>query len=453
MSNSISKDLGDVIQSGMCIACGACTLADESVKLELNERRQIFEPTSKGSMMAASVCPSVEVDYDELCHFVFGQTAQGPLGIANSFHLAQSTNYERNFRASSGGIIKETIGHLLQSGLVDGVISIDHTEGLEYSARLLTDPEMIDELPGSIYHNIDLSSVLEMLTHTNMRLGIVAIPCQLEGIYKYIQKIRPDLRSRIVFTIGLLCAWQYTRHSIAAMASYFRFDTDKINSVAYRGGGPIGKLRFELDDNRMIEIYRRASLRYQVGFDRYFNTPRCNVCVNHTNFLADMVVGDSWIESTRFSKTGISIMLCRTANATKIAREMEACGRIKLKHVTDLEVVESEGEHLVYGQFAYPYADYLREIGTNAPVLKGPNKGHGTPATWPDISDFHSKLVKMNKLMQSGKYRTILLRKLTHEGHRLTWRYMRWLIQRILNVLKLSRKNRSIQHDDLSGFL
>ena len=63
--------LKGVIQSGMCIACGACRAADSSIRLELSEKRQIFEPTSAGDADAATVCPSVKVDYDKLLELIF----------------------------------------------------------------------------------------------------------------------------------------------------------------------------------------------------------------------------------------------------------------------------------------------------------------------------------------------------------------------------------------------
>ena len=53
-------------------------------------------------------------------------------------------------------------------------------------------------------------------------------------------------------------------------------------------------------------VSRRVDFGYQVAFDRLFNTPRCHLCVNHSNFLADIVVGDAWLPSTVFTKTGVS---------------------------------------------------------------------------------------------------------------------------------------------------
>ncbi|MEW6249753.1 MAG: coenzyme F420 hydrogenase/dehydrogenase beta subunit N-terminal domain-containing protein [Planctomycetota bacterium] len=105
--------------------------------------------------------------------------------------LAQSTNRERNLRASSGGIIKEVVAALLGKPEVTGAIALGHAGGLAFEPRLITRPEQVDEL--------------------------VAIPCQFEGIYTHIFRHEPALAKRIHTTVGLICGWQYTHHALRAI--------------------------------------------------------------------------------------------------------------------------------------------------------------------------------------------------------------------------------------------
>jgi coenzyme F420-reducing hydrogenase beta subunit len=344
------------------------------------------------------------------------------------------------------------VAHLLASGTVDAVLSITHADGLEYKARLVERPEQVDELPGSIYHSIDLSDVLKTLIANDKRLGLIALPCQLEGIYAYVSKVAPELRERLRFTVGLLCAWQYSRHSLAAVGSFYGFALEDIADVAYRGGGPIGKLRVKLRNGKEYAINRRANLFYQVAFDRYFNTPRCNVCINHTNYLADLVVGDSWIQKTRFSKTGVSLVICRTEQATAVVQQMEQQDRVVLVQATEDEVIESEGGRLVFGEFSYPYADYLREIGQWVPNLRGPNVGSGRPLSRAAIATFHAASENRQKLMYKGEYWTLFFGKLAREGHRIAGRYGKWFVNRVLMLKKLTGRDRHLRASDFSEF-
>ena len=63
-------------------------------------------------------------------------------------------------------------------------------EGLDFQPRLITDPTDIDQMPGSIYHNLAQPRALELLAENDGRYVLVAIPCQLEGIYSYIHTQR-----------------------------------------------------------------------------------------------------------------------------------------------------------------------------------------------------------------------------------------------------------------------
>ena len=74
--------------------------------------------------------------------------------------------------------------------------------------------EEVDELPGSIYHNLPKDGVLRLLKELEGRFVLVGIPCEFEGIYQYIFEVEPALREKIHSTIGLLCGWQYSYHAI-----------------------------------------------------------------------------------------------------------------------------------------------------------------------------------------------------------------------------------------------
>ena len=63
---NVTTDLSGVIASGMCIGCGACEMADASVRVSLNPKKLIYEPETAGSQAAADVCPAVAVDYEGL---------------------------------------------------------------------------------------------------------------------------------------------------------------------------------------------------------------------------------------------------------------------------------------------------------------------------------------------------------------------------------------------------
>ncbi|MCP4965861.1 MAG: hypothetical protein GY926_11545 [bacterium] len=446
------SDLSPVLENDLCIGCGACVAADPTVSLGLHPEKLIFEPTHPGNELAAAVCPAIGVDYATLQGERFPGAEPGAFGVVESVTLAQSIDIERNRQASSGGIIKELLTAYLERDDVDGVIALGHVEGLEFEPRLIRAVAQVDELPGSIYHNLPKHRVLDLLREHEGRYVLVAIPCELEGIFSYISKVEPHLANRIHATVGLLCGWQYSHHALRAICEFKGIDADRIADVSYRGGGPVGKLRITTHEGDTAEVNRRVDFSYQVAFDRHFNTPRCHLCINHANFLADVVVGDAWLPSTVGTKTGISIVISRTAAADGMLRHLASTERIVLTDVSTAEIEESQTRRIAFGDFAYAYADHLRSIGRFVPDLQGPNLPHHKPVPRPDLVAFHRELDRKLELQRAGRYRFLRWRKGTKELPRFLQKYVRWFLVRIVRIKSLTGERHEIARDELSDF-
>jgi coenzyme F420-reducing hydrogenase beta subunit len=435
----------------MCIGCGACVHADSALRLVFNPTRQMFEPSGPGGPEAAAVCPSVRVDYGGLQKRLFGDAPLGPLGAIEQVLLAQSTDRMRNVAASSGGVIKELLREYLAGDEVDGAIALQHTRGLDFEPQLIREREEVDRLPGSIYHAVPFGAALRLLSENSGRFVLVATPCQLEGIYSYIFRCRPDLTERIHATIGLLCGWQYTHHAIRAVCTYRHIDFDAIQDIAFRGGGPVGRLRIRVPQ-REYSVHRRIDFSYQVAFDRSFNIPRCHLCINHTNFLADLVVGDAWLPSTVHTKTGMSLVICRSKAAVQVMARLTAQKRIVSTAVSPAEIVESQTRRVAYGDFSYAYADYLRQQGAFVPELIGPNRTAARLTPRAAVKKFHRQTAAKVQLQRARRYRQLYLRKLSVEVGPLLWRYVRWFFVRVMKVKSLLGLRREVPREKLAEF-
>jgi coenzyme F420 hydrogenase subunit beta len=446
-----AKDLQGVIDSGMCIGCGACVAADGTVSLTLDTSRLSYRPSHASDERAASVCPAVAVDFDMLHEKVFPGKTPGDHGVVEKVLLAQSTDLDRNMAASSGGLIKELLHSYLDTGEVDGVISIVHTGGIDYRPQLITDPAELDRLPGSIYHALPFDDALKILRENEGRFVLIGIPCQFEGIFSYIHKLEPALADRIHTTVGLLCGWQYNHHALRAISRYKGVDPDQLTDVSWRGGGPVGRLRLPTP-TKTTTVSRRVDFSYQVAFDRSFNIPRCHLCINHSNFLADIVVGDAWLPSTVYTKSGISLLICRTEATAQRIGELTEAGRIVSADVTVDEITESQTRRVVFGDFAYAYQEYLAQHGLPHPTMTGPNRSAARLHDESVVAEFHEELTKKLAMQQRGEYRRLWLRKATKEFPRLAKRYLDWFLVRILKIKSLTGKRQEVPSDKIRIF-
>lgn len=446
------SDLSEVIDNDLCIGCGACVAADPTLSLELDPVKQIYEPTHAGNALAASVCPAIRVDYAHLQSMRFPGVEPGPFGVVESVTLAQSVDHDRNIKASSGGLIKELLISYLDRDDVDGVIALGHVAGLEFEPRVISAASEVDTLPGSIYHNLPKDRVLQLLRELEGSYVLVAIPCELEGIFTYIYELEPQLAEKIHATVGLLCGWQYSHHALRAICEFKGVDFDSITDVSYRGGGPVGKLRIVTSDGGVTTVNRRVDLSYQTAFDRHFNTPRCHLCINHANFLADIVVGDAWLPSTVTTKSGVSLIISRTPATDALIRELAESGRIVLSEVTTAEIEESQTHRIAFGDFAYAYADYLKTNGRFAPDLHGPNREGHIPVSEEEVEWFLHELERKLELQRRRAYRHLWWRKATKELPRLLRRYVRWFLVRILRIKSLTGQRQEVSREQLSDF-
>ncbi|MDT8368844.1 MAG: Coenzyme F420 hydrogenase/dehydrogenase, beta subunit C-terminal domain [Longimicrobiales bacterium] len=449
---SVPADLSGVIDAEMCIGCGACVFADPSLDLILDPQSLVYRPSHAGNAAAAAVCPAVEVDFAELHRRRFPGVEVGPYGVVEAVHLAQSVDPDRNRRASSGGLIKELLIELLGREDVDGAIALSHVGGLDFQPRMIRTAEEVDTLPGSIYHALAQPRTIELLRENPGRFVVVAIPCQLEGIWKYIDAHEPRLAKRIHSTIGLICGWQYSHHALRAICDYEGVDPERIVDLSYRGDGPVGKLRLTLDDGSEVTASRRTHFGYQVAFDRHFNTPRCHLCVNHSNYLADLVVGDAWLPSTVFTRTGISLVISRTPRARALVEGLAADGRIVSTEVSEEEIRESQKDRVVFGDFAYAYAEYLDELGIHRPRMSGPNRERATPASRGEVEHFHRERMRKRELQRAGRYRRLRWRKATVELRSFLARYWRWFAVRILRIKSLTGEREELPREVMKRF-
>lgn len=446
-----ARDLSGVIEHGLCIGCGACVFADPSIELELDADRLTYRPSHAGDERAAAVCPAVQVDFDGLQESIFPGRDRTPYGVIDSVMLAQSTNHERNLRASSGGLIKELMHELLDSGEVDGVIALTEIDGVHYEPRLHRTAEQIEQLPGSIYHAVPLDNAIRLLKKNSGRFVVTAIPCQLEGLYQYIYTYEPLLAGKIHSTIGLLCGWLYSHHALRAISRFKGIDYDSVTEVSYRGGGPVGALRLRTPEGE-TKVSRRVSFSYQVAFDRSFNTTRCHLCVNHNNFLADVVVGDAWLPSTVMTRTGISLVINRKPEFTRLLSRLADDGRLRMTEVTTEEIKESMKPRVAFGNFAYAYADWRKSQGLPTPEMEAENRELAELATPEECARFHAELMTKQRLQALGRYRLMWARKATVEFPKLFRRYWEWFTVRILKIKSLKGERQELPREQVAIF-
>jgi coenzyme F420 hydrogenase subunit beta len=243
----------------------------------------------------------------------------------------------------SGGVVSALLLFLLDSDLIDGAV-INRFDNLRKrpSVSIARSRKEIIDAQGSIYSQ---SAVNEVALNTNERVAAVLLGCQSEGLM--LSRSNCPEKPSPAFTIGLICAGNYSGKMIDELIRRSRLDEERIISFKFReknGVGWPGDLSIETS----TEVYQ--ILRNIPGAERregdmeftrirsYYWNYRCLFCFDQMNIFSDIVVGDPWGIDCINKERGESVFIARTRKGEKLIEEANQRGVISIKPV-DVETI------------------------------------------------------------------------------------------------------------------
>ncbi len=393
MLNVGDQNIQLITDNNLCISCGACKHACpyQVIQIEMNDDKGFYEPivvddqhcATCESRACLTVCPSYEENFVELANWTDPAQEIGPW---HSIYTGHTNDADVRRRASSGGIIKELCRYFLETGQVDGVITLRHISGLEYEPDIYRTVEDVLQTPGSIYHNISFEQAITILKTTPGNFLLIAIPCQLTSIHKWMSLYGDQMVGQIALTIGLICGWMFTRHSLRHFGRSQGIRFEDLQDATYRGGDKFGAL--VLDTGEQKHAFKRRpnffrdkhAVPYWIAFSRTYNSQRCLLCVEHLNYLADIVVGDAWLDAFKNESVGTSIIVVRNPKFTPVFQTLIDSGRLDLQPATEKDVIDSQSRDLALGISAQKIANQMRAHGEFAPTYVLPNPASGLPS-------------------------------------------------------------------------
>jgi coenzyme F420 hydrogenase subunit beta len=369
----------NVVESDQCIACGACIQAcpGKSIVGSYSEQRGAHEvkvintsECSDCSQQCNSVCPSLGFSFKDQFPEQHDDIADPRLGPIKQVFTAYSPENQFNNISSSGGVVRAFIEHFIKQK--KPVICLTSTKK-GYRANSISELCDLENTPGSIYHGISFEDAIPLIRNAKSPCLLVAIPCVLEGLAKYIKNIEPDLDKNIALRVGLICGWMYSDHSWKSIQKLKKI-SGTVQDVTYRGEDKVGRLKIKTDKNsysfsrRKFDSYREE-IEYKASFSRVYNRLRCRLCENHINQLSDIAVGDAWLKKFPRNKDKVSIVVVRTElGMVEYSKLVENSTLISENAQVD-DIIESQSDDLVYGRSAQKLNQFISSMGQRTPVF------------------------------------------------------------------------------------
>ncbi len=221
---------------------------------------------------------------------------------------------------------------------------------------MATTPDEVAACRGSKYNVVPMNLLLRRVIEEPGRYALVGLPCHITASGSRASAAQL-LRERVVFTMGIFCGRTATPRATEVEIRRAGLDPADVARVTYRGPGWPGSLRIQTRSGAV----RTAELsEYFDRFDRGYRLLRCRLCADVMADLADVSVGDAWLE--RFAGSpGVSDLVVRTAAGERLIDAL-AADRLTLLPATPGEVIASQAETVVLKRSVYRGRMWLRSL-------------------------------------------------------------------------------------------
>lgn len=351
INNEISIRI--IEDNDLCISCGACTYICpfDNILMQYKNERGKYDAVVQdddvclkcnGMKNCLAVCPSYNVNYEKLA----SSSKNDFLGKVENVYNGYSKNDNSRYKASSGGFIRTLGRELLEKGVIDGVVSITHDKGLDYSPKIITN---VETMPTSIYHNINYENAIELLMKNDGKYLLVGLPCQITSIEQLTEKKKYRyLKERIYAKVVLICGYTFDRTNMEFFESINHFSMD---TISYRENGRYRKTRISNSSNSILfDVYNPKTINEGINnrlmFDKWMPQKHCLYCVDHMGYCADIVVGDAWQKRYKEDTIGTNIVVTRTLHGDNIVKKIESIF-LEKGYLSEIE----ESQH----QYAKPF--------------------------------------------------------------------------------------------------
>jgi coenzyme F420 hydrogenase subunit beta len=321
---TVAEAAARVVAGGNCSGCGACTLIDERLTMELDthgfNRPILRDVVAEGDRdrsdvkLFDQVCPGRRVSAKRPA----GSQRDPVFGSAVSVWSASAVDTEMRFRGSSGGTLTALAAWLLATGRVARVVgaAMDRaTPTLTESVTLEADDDVL-RTSGSRYAPVSVAGNPDALRGDG---AVVAKPCEASALAALVA--RRDLERPII--LSFFCAGTPSQHATDRLVRQLGLDPSTLSLLRYRGHGWPGRFTAEDQEGRSGSVDYDESWGKALGPTMQW---RCKVCPDGVGESADIAAGDFWQSDERgypiFDEgDGTSVLIARTVRGHQLLCE------------------------------------------------------------------------------------------------------------------------------------
>lgn len=382
--NYSPKVIDLVVKNDLCIGCGLCTYKCPSKALEMKWNEYGFlTPVLSGSCdndgSCLSVCPfnpfpaeEVKTE-DELANIFLNEAPNHHPKIGKYYGLYAGYSNEFRITSSSGGIATYILTELLEQKIVDYVFSVKESSNPDSHYEYAISKTKDELIAGSKtrYYPVTLATVFSEIDKIDGNIAIVGVGCFIKAI-RLAQQSDPELKKKIKFLVGIICGGVKSRFFTEYLANRAGVPSDLYYKPEFRikdKNSTAGDYSFGCYNKNTKEF---KSIKMRTVGDMWgtglFKNNACDFCDDVTTELADISLGDAWLQPYVQDGKGTNVLVIRSPIANILITNGIQSGSIKLDKLNEIIFLNSQ-----QGSFNH------RHNGLGFRIYKRDKKGYITP--------------------------------------------------------------------------
>lgn len=365
----MKKNIFDaVVKQDMCIGCGACLYSSSNDNISMNWSNEGFLiPTSETpeleSEKSLKVCPfnpfpDKEVQTENEIADIFLNDAPNHHKRVGKFYNTY-VGYSNKYRltSSSGGLATYLIDQLFKEDIIDAVITVKEGKDSFYEYSVIRSTDELISTSETKYYPVTLGTVIDQLKTSNERFAIVGIACFLKSV-RLLQFYHPELKDKIKFTIGIICGGVKSKFFAEYLAGKTGVSSDQFSQPKFR----IKDLQSTASDYSFgcndINGQQHTIKMRKVG-DMWgsgmFKNNACDFCDDVTTELADISLGDAWINPYNKDGKGTNVIITRSKLAEDLVKYGLEKNELSIEPLAFDEFLDSQQGSFNHRQRAISY--------------------------------------------------------------------------------------------------
>ncbi len=324
-----------VVKQDLCIGCGACVYQSNSNELVMDWNKEGFLVPMRTNGLGEidettiNVCPfnpypanEVRTE-DELANLFLKEAPKSHPKIGKYFNTYVGYSEQFRLTSSSGGLATYILNELFTRKLVDAVITVGEGENNHYVYKFVRNQADLLATSKTKYYPVTMSEAPNELKSFDGKVAVVGIGCFIKAV-RLLQYYNPELREKIIFTIGIICGGLKSKFFGEYLAAKAGVQNNKFTKPQFRikdYESTAGDYSFGCIDKQGTEKHVKMKSVGDVWGTGMFKCNACDFCDDVTTELADISLGDAWIPPYSQDGKGTNVIVTRTALAEKLIND------------------------------------------------------------------------------------------------------------------------------------